>query len=217
MGSLRSGCATFIILTTENGELCRRRGRWANFKMMEVYVQECMALQYTTKKSQMTQGSTLFTWQELFRWRLTKSAIFRHAKIPENLWFFLFSRWEMTLSRTMGVESRRQLLWQHDNDLECVEGGAGQWQAPHTAPTIHHLQCHAALWATRKQLEGKIRDRLRWWQYLWLWATFSAQERPSPTLWCPPITGKLLLWQHEDNLEWLEGKMRDRLHWYIYI
>jgi len=50
MGSLRSGCATFIILTTENGELCRRRGRWANFKMMEVYVQECMALQYTTKR-----------------------------------------------------------------------------------------------------------------------------------------------------------------------
>ena len=138
-----------------------------------------MALQYTTKKSQMTQGSTLFTWQELFRWRLTKSAIFRHAKIPENLWFFLFSRWKMTLSRTMGVESRRQLLWQHDNDLECVEGGAGQWQAPHTAPTIHHLQCHAALWATRKQLEGKIRDRLRWWQYLWLWATFPLKNDPA--------------------------------------
>ena len=48
LGSLRSGGATFIILTAENGELCRRRGRWATFKMMEVYVQECMALRYMT-------------------------------------------------------------------------------------------------------------------------------------------------------------------------
>ena len=35
-GSLRAGGATYIIQMTECGELCRRRGRWANYKMMEL-------------------------------------------------------------------------------------------------------------------------------------------------------------------------------------
>lgn len=46
LGSLRSGGAAFIIQATDNGELCRRRGRWSSPKMMEIYVQETMALQY---------------------------------------------------------------------------------------------------------------------------------------------------------------------------
>ena len=45
LGSLRSGGAAFIIQATEDSELCRRRGRWASMKMMDVYVQETMAIQ----------------------------------------------------------------------------------------------------------------------------------------------------------------------------
>ena len=65
LGSLRSGGATFIILSTENGELCRRRGRVANAKMMEIYVQESMALQYLLMIHSIADFSSL-QLQELF-------------------------------------------------------------------------------------------------------------------------------------------------------
>ena len=81
MGSLRSGCATFIILTTENGELCRRRGRWANFKMMEVYVQECMALQYTTKIPNDTREHVVYL-AGAFQMTLEKVSNFSTCKNP---------------------------------------------------------------------------------------------------------------------------------------
>ena len=90
MGSLRSGCATFIILTTENGELCRRRGRWANFKMMEVYVQECMALQYTTKIPNDTREHVVYL-AGAFQMTLEKVSNFSTCKNPwEFMVLFVF-------------------------------------------------------------------------------------------------------------------------------
>ena len=62
LGSLRSGGATFIITMTENSELCRRRGRWASFKMMDIYIQETMALQYMRMIPQTTRDR----WFSLF-------------------------------------------------------------------------------------------------------------------------------------------------------
>ena len=39
-GSLRAGGATWLLQTTDNGELVRRRGRWQNHRIMEVYIQD---------------------------------------------------------------------------------------------------------------------------------------------------------------------------------
>lgn len=36
LASLRSGGATWLMLMTENADLCRRRGRWASHRMMEI-------------------------------------------------------------------------------------------------------------------------------------------------------------------------------------
>eukprot|EP00435_Cladocopium_sp_Y103_P017354 s93_g4.t1 len=40
LGSLRAGGASWLLLTSEDSELTRRRGRWINTKIMEIYVQE---------------------------------------------------------------------------------------------------------------------------------------------------------------------------------
>lgn len=90
-GSLRAGGATFIISSTECGELCRRRGRWANFKMMEIYVQELNALLYFKKISQLAQSKVLAVGG-IFPEVLEKAQAFHQAKIPLVAWRFLFSR-----------------------------------------------------------------------------------------------------------------------------
>ena len=90
LGSLRSGGATFIILSTENGELCRRRGRWANAKMMEIYVQGSMALQYLLMIPQHNRFF-IFAVAGNFLHVVQQAKVFREALIPESAWYFLFS------------------------------------------------------------------------------------------------------------------------------
>ena len=96
LGSLRSGGATFIILSTENGELCRRRGRWANAKMMEIYVQESMAIQYMSMIPSTTRHLVIEA-ASLFQHLLMSAQRFQEASIPTHLWYVLFSsQWKMT-------------------------------------------------------------------------------------------------------------------------
>ena len=91
-GSLRAGGATYIISsTTECGELCRRRGRWANYKMMEIYVQELNALLYFKKISELARTKVL-TVGGVFNYVLEKSFSFSQAGIPVAAWRILFSR-----------------------------------------------------------------------------------------------------------------------------
>lgn len=91
LGSLRSGGATFIILATENSELCRRRGRWANHRMMEVYIQETMALQYMSVISTASRSRVLFL-AGFFQALISKARAFIHAGIPESSWYIILSR-----------------------------------------------------------------------------------------------------------------------------
>ena len=46
LSSLRAGGATWLMLTSDDPELVRRRGRWLTSKIMEIYVQEVSALQF---------------------------------------------------------------------------------------------------------------------------------------------------------------------------
>ena len=47
LASLRAGGATWLMHTTEDAELVRRRGRWLNHRIMEIYVQEVTAVLLT--------------------------------------------------------------------------------------------------------------------------------------------------------------------------
>ena len=93
LGSLRSGGATFIILTTENSELCRRRGRWANHRMMEVYVQETMAIQYMSLVSGDVRARILQVARG-FNTVLQRCTLFVASGVPEQYWFSMLSRWQ---------------------------------------------------------------------------------------------------------------------------
>ena len=102
LGSLRAGGATFVIQTTENTDLCRRRGRWANFRMMDIYVQETMALQYLKLIPDATRLRVLEV-APLFPQVLRTVQGFVKNAIPEHLWYVLQSRWKTTLRGKMGV------------------------------------------------------------------------------------------------------------------
>ena len=45
LGSLRPGGATWMMQTCEDSELVRRRGRWLNHRVMEIYIQEITSMQ----------------------------------------------------------------------------------------------------------------------------------------------------------------------------
>ena len=91
LGSLRSGGATYIILMTEDSELCRRRGRWSSMKMMDIYVQETMALQYMKMIPESARLQVLQV-ASFFHQVLSRSIVFSDAIIPETIWFFLHSK-----------------------------------------------------------------------------------------------------------------------------
>ena len=98
LGSLRAGGATYILQHTENGELLRRRGRWANYKRMEIYVQELASVLYL----QTIPGGAkekIFAAARAFPDVLRRALELQHANIPHRSWFFLFSKWKWQLSR----------------------------------------------------------------------------------------------------------------------
>lgn len=90
LGSLRSGGATWLMLMTENPDLCRRRGRWASHRMMEIYVQECMALQYIKHISPESRAICIELYKS-FSDVVFKAGELYRAKIPLKAWFVLFS------------------------------------------------------------------------------------------------------------------------------
>ena len=90
LGSLRSGGATWLMLMTENADLCRRRGRWASHRMMEIYVQESMALQYMKVISPNSRRIILDLYWSFSQF-VFKAKELDRAKIPLNVWYILFT------------------------------------------------------------------------------------------------------------------------------
>ena len=67
LGSLRAGGASWLLLTSEDSELTRRRGRWLTSKTMEVYVQESASIQFLPRlpthiKQRVLTGAEAFPW-----------------------------------------------------------------------------------------------------------------------------------------------------------
>ena len=90
LASLRPGEATWLITATESAELVRRRGRWASFRSMEIYLQEVVAATYlndlhTDAKAKVLQA------MEMFPEVLEVAASFHRAQFPSTTWAWFFS------------------------------------------------------------------------------------------------------------------------------
>ena len=89
LASIRAGAATWILQTTESGDLLQRRGRWQNRKMMDIYVQEMTALIYLQRVPDSTRSRVL-SIASSFPSVLHRARQFTLAKIPTSLWYKLF-------------------------------------------------------------------------------------------------------------------------------
>ena len=90
LASLRAGGATWLMLASDNPDLVRRRGRWINSKVTEIYVQEVSALQLLPKLS-FTSRQLVFGALEQFSSLWEKVRFFAEAKIPPKVWYSLIA------------------------------------------------------------------------------------------------------------------------------
>ena len=88
LGSLRPGGATWI-QQTECGEFTRRRGRWLNQKVMEIYIQEISAFQFLAAVP-LNSRQKIYSLCEIFPQVLLRAEEFWKAAIPTNVWYMLW-------------------------------------------------------------------------------------------------------------------------------
>ena len=88
LGSLRPGGATWLLQQFESGELVQRRGRWMNYKVMQIYIQEVGAFQYLASLDKECRSRVL-SLAETFPSVLTTVKQYHAAKIPETIWWKL--------------------------------------------------------------------------------------------------------------------------------
>ena len=89
LGSLRPGGATHMLMTTEDSELVRRRGRWLSVRVMEIYLQE---VQFSTYAERLTTSSRskIDKFSAGFPEVLKLAVSFLKTAIPTKAWYALF-------------------------------------------------------------------------------------------------------------------------------
>ena len=91
LGSLRAGGASWLLMTSEDSELTRRRGRWINSKVMEIYVQEAWAIQFLPMLPPTTKAIVI-SGASNFPWILSKVYRLFAAGVPESIWQLLLTQ-----------------------------------------------------------------------------------------------------------------------------
>lgn len=86
LGSLRPGGATWMLQVTESGELVQRRGRWMNYRVMSIYLQEMAAAQYLLSLSE-SEKVKMMVLAEAFPTLLVKVKQLHVALIPPHAWY----------------------------------------------------------------------------------------------------------------------------------
>ena len=76
------------MITSEDSELVRRRGRWLTSKIMEIYVQEVSALQFLPQLPQRVR-TLILEGAGLFPVLLQKVSYLHACGIPVTAWKFL--------------------------------------------------------------------------------------------------------------------------------
>ena len=87
-GSLRPGGATWLLQQYENGELVQRRGRWMNYRVMSIYIQEVGAFQFLAELGD-EQRQQILLLAQCFPETLKVVMQYQKAKIPEAIWWKL--------------------------------------------------------------------------------------------------------------------------------
>ena len=90
LSSFRPGGATWLITQCESGELVRRRGRWANFKVMEIYLQEVSSTTYLADLDENTKAK-VNSGMHVFVEALALAKKFQKAAFPNSCWPFFFA------------------------------------------------------------------------------------------------------------------------------
>lgn len=90
LASFRLGGAMWLMTATESAELVRRRGRWASFRIMEIYLQEVMAVTYMNEISREAYTKVMQAFS-VFGDILAAVQKFDRACMPEATWFFFLS------------------------------------------------------------------------------------------------------------------------------
>ena len=90
LGSMRAGGATWLLETTENGNLVQRRGRWISEKVMALYIQELTANIFMARLSEPVKNKIL-RLAHAFPHLSRKAAELQNANIPPGAWFRVFS------------------------------------------------------------------------------------------------------------------------------
>ena len=90
LASLRAGGATWLLQFTELPELVRRRGRWAAYKSMELYLQEVVV---TTGLSHVSAAvrEKIAIMAESFPEVLEKAIFLTICQLPPRAWYFLYT------------------------------------------------------------------------------------------------------------------------------
>ena len=88
LSSFRPGGASWLLMSTENSDLVRRRGRWLSNRIMEIYLQE---VQYITYLERLPQSSRkiIDVCTASFTDVLRQVSFFADSGIPCEAWFFL--------------------------------------------------------------------------------------------------------------------------------
>ncbi|CAK9109555.1 unnamed protein product [Durusdinium trenchii] len=127
LGSLRAGGASWLLMTSDNPDMTRRRGRWINAKVMEVYVQEAWAVQFLPQlpksiKEGIMEGAGLFPWA------LELAEIWKRAAVPESAWPILYQKAARDLEQ-------QEMGRQHLEKEEAGDGGAAFAQCGRVHPS----------------------------------------------------------------------------------
>ena len=93
---------------TDNSELVRRRGRWLNHKMMEVYVQEVTSILYLSKLDHERKAFVL-SLTAVFEELLQKAERWSATSIPPKVWHCLLRYGQASQPKLMGMTGKEEL------------------------------------------------------------------------------------------------------------
>ena len=89
LGSLRPGGATWLLQSTEQSEVVRRRGRWISAKVMEVYLQEVGTARFMNALNE-SQKDRIYGMAHCFLDVLLKCENLVAANVLSSMWYRIF-------------------------------------------------------------------------------------------------------------------------------
>ncbi|CAE7829539.1 unnamed protein product, partial [Symbiodinium necroappetens] len=115
LGSFRPGGATYLLQSTEDSELVRRRGRWVSQKVMEVYLQEVAASTFYPSLADATERRVMDA-AVAFPSLLQQAIRWTQGNIPAGSWYYLWS--------LQSVAARTGDRWAHGRNGSAYAPGS---------------------------------------------------------------------------------------------